>query len=375
MAVTVRDVCQILEEIAPLYLAEKWDNVGLQTGDARQYVKRILVTLSVTEEVIREAGDKGVDMIISHHPLIFEPLKRIRGDTWIGRILGEIIRKGIALYVAHTNLDAGRDGLNKWLAERLGLVDVEILKETFREELNKLVVFVPKGHEDKVMNAMAAAGAGWIGKYSHCTFQVQGIGTFKPLPGAVPFIGEVGRVEHADEVRIETIMEARVAERVIDAMLAVHPYEEVAYDIYPLKNSGGRVHGLGRIGRLEREERLNVFLEGVKERLKIGGLRVVAEDMEQPVKRVAICGGAGADLIEVVAAKGADVFITGDVKYHDALEAKELGLILVDAGHDATEKVMIEGVRGYLIGRLKEQGCDEVEVFGSQGEAGVISCC
>lgn len=366
MSVTVQQVCRLLEGLAPLYLAEKWDNVGLQVGDPKGKVERLLVTLSVTEEVLEEAKDKSVDMIISHHPLIFEPLKRLRDDTPLGHLLREMIRREIALYVCHTNVDVAEGGLNSWLAEKLGLVDVRVLQETYREELNKLVVFVPKGHEDKVMDKMAAAGAGWIGTYSHCTFQVQGTGTFKPLSGASPFIGEVGRVERVDEVRIETIIEGRIRDRVVDAMLSAHPYEEVAYDIYPLRNRPATVHGLGRIGRLEREEPLEVFLERVRDNLKVEELRVNSQDMKRSIRRVALCGGSGADLMGMASSKGADLFLTGDVKYHDALKAREQGLILVDAGHDGTEKIMIEGISEYLLKNLKIQGADDIDVFKTQ---------
>ncbi len=372
MTATVQQICNLLEKLAPRYLAEKWDNVGLQVGNPCQKVNRILVTLDITEEVLNEASDKDVDMIISHHPLIFEPLKKIHLNTWAGKILRDILCKGFAVYACHTNLDAGKDGLNSWLAERLGLVHTEILKETFCEDLNKLVVFVPKGFEDKVMNAMAATGAGWIGKYSHCTFQTRGTGTFKPLSGAVPFIGDVGRLERVEEVRIETIMENYKTKDIVSAMLKCHPYEEVAYDIYPLKNRSETVHGLGRIGQLEKEETLDSFLKSVKERLNVKNLRIVSENMEQKVKKVAVCGGAGASLIHVASTKKADLFLTGDIKYHDALKARELGLILVDAGHSDTEKVMLEGVKRYLLKEFKEKGFRDMEVLESECDAELI---
>ncbi|PKM80028.1 MAG: Nif3-like dinuclear metal center hexameric protein [Firmicutes bacterium HGW-Firmicutes-14] len=335
MPVKCQTIINIIEQMAPKGLAEDWDNVGLHIGDPSSDVNSILVTLDVTMETVREAAGLGVSMIVSHHPLIFKPMKNIRADLPHGGLITEIIKNGTAVYCAHTNMDSAREGVSRVLAEKLKLKDIQVLNPDKVEKLYKITVFIPEDHADAVREAMARAGAGWIGNYSDCTFSVRGTGTFKAAEGCNPFIGQVGELEHADEVRLETIVREKHVERVVRAMVNAHPYEEVAYDIYPLVNQGEKL-GLGRAGRLEMPVKLRDFMDRVKEALNITTLRY-GGNPEAVVKKVAVCGGSGAQLIHRAAFLGADVFVTGDLKYHEAQEVLTMGMNFIDAGHYATE--------------------------------------
>jgi len=344
MPVKCWTIVAALERLAPRSLAAGWDNVGLLVGDPEQEVATLLVALDVTPQVAELAVAEGVDMIVAHHPLILKSLNAIRTDTPQGRTLATLLSAGIAVAAAHTNLDAAAGGVNDALAARLGLTGLRPLVVDGRERLLKLAVFVPEDHVENVRQAIAAAGAGHIGNYSHCTFQVAGTGTFLPLEGTNPFLGEQGKLEYAAEYRLETILPEAAAPRVIDAMVRAHPYEEVAYDLYAMENPG-REFGLGRIGRLASPEPFAAFAARVKAALGLDRLRV-AGPTDREVATVAVCGGNGANLI--TAAAGADVFVTGDVKSHEALEAAALGLTLVDAGHFATERPAVETAAAHL---------------------------
>jgi len=362
VSVSCQDVINAIEKIAPKFLAMDWDNVGLQVGYPERRINSLLVTLDITAEVVKEAVHAGVDMIIAHHPLIFRPLNGIRLDTPVGALLAEILRKDIQVYVAHTNFDGAKFGTSYYLARALGLVDIDVL-ELSGQKLYKIVVFVPEGYEDRVREAMGAAGAGWIGKYSHCTFQTPGTGTFKPLPGSSPFIGSTGVLEKVSEYRLETIVSEGLKGKVLKAMFEAHPYEEVAFDVYQLENKDATT-GLGKIGSLEADMTLAQFAAKVKEDLGLQYVNV-AGSPEAVVRRVAVCGGSGAGLIHRAKEKGADVLLTGDVKYHEALEARELGLNVIDAGHNASEKVLIPALARYLEEELNNGG-KKVAVYTSK---------
>jgi dinuclear metal center YbgI/SA1388 family protein len=351
-----------LEQLAPRRLAQDWDNTGLQLGSFNGTVEKILVALDVDDLVVDEAVSLGAGLIIAHHPLIFRPLQSLRTDLPQGRLLAKALAAGLTVYAMHTNLDAAAGGVNDVLAGLLGLRDTEVLKVTARESFEKIVVFVPSGHEDNVRRAMAAAGAGWIGNYSHCTFQAPGTGTFLPHDGTNPFIGEQGKLEKVAELRLETIYPSRLRNRVVQAMLRAHPYEEAAYDIYQLQNEG-RPFGLGRVGRLSSPVALTGFCQLVREKLAVSTLRVTG-DPDLTLKKVAVCGGAGADLIRAAHYAGADVLVTGDLKYHEARDAASVNLAVIDAGHDATEKVIVPALCDYLRAKISEDG-HQAEVFAS----------
>lgn len=346
MSVKCREIMAAMENMAPAHLAAGWDNVGLLVGSPDQEVTSLLVALDVPPAVAEAAVAGGVDMIVAHHPLIFKSLKSIRTDQPLGRTLAALLRAGVAVFAAHTNLDAAVGGVNDILAAKLGLMASRPLTADYCESLQKIVVFVPESHAEAVRRAMAEAGAGHIGNYSHCTFQAAGIGTFLPLTGSKPFIGKTGELEYVSEFRLETIIPAGKADKVVQAMLAAHPYEEVAYDLYQLENAG-RYYGVGRVGELLRPLSLDTFVKQVKSALNINEVRL-SGPAERQIKVAAVCGGAGAGLIAEAIRAGADVFVTGDVRYHEAQEAALCGLTIIDAGHFASEKPVLEAVAARL---------------------------
>lgn len=351
MSIQGKEVIRAMEVIAPPYLAVSEDPIGLQVGDPNQEVKGILVTLDVTEEVVDEAIAKGVNWIITHHAVIYRPLPTIRTDQPSGRVMAKLLANGIQVYCAHTNLDAAKGGVNDVLAEKLGLTSLVDLIPTYEEKLKKLVVFVPEDHHDQVLKAVCDQGAGWIGNYSHCTFNTEGTGTFYPQEGAQPFIGEQGKLEKVKELRLETIVPERLLPAVIDAMLKAHPYEEVAYDVYPL-DLPGKVQGFGKVGLLSNPMKLNQFALYVKEAFGVDGLRVVG-DLEKSVQKVAILGGSGGRYFTEAMKKGTDVYITGDIDYHVAQDALSLGLAIIDPGHHIEHHV-VEAVVKSLKNQLGE---------------------
>lgn len=346
MSVKCRDIIAELEQLAPSYLAEDWDNIGLLVGNPDQDIHKVIVALDVDREVISEAVAVGADMIVSHHPLIFKGISHIRTDLPLGSMLAGLLKHEIAVYAAHTNLDSAPGGVNDVLAQKFNLQGVIPLTTVYQEELHKLVVFVPVSHVEKVRTAMTEAGAGHIGNYSHCTFQTQGVGTFLPLAETTPFIGEQGKLEFVEEYRLETIVPASRRSKVIAAMVAAHPYEEIAYDEYTLINRGLRC-GLGRVGSLIKPMPLLEFIEKVKVALSARSIKV-AGPANAVITKVAVCGGSGAGLVKNAIKAGADVLITGDVKYHEAQQAVAEGLVVIDAGHFATEQPVVECVVDYL---------------------------
>ncbi|MDT8901923.1 Nif3-like dinuclear metal center hexameric protein [Anaeroselena agilis] len=358
MPVKCREIMAAVERLAPRELAAGWDNVGLLVGSPEQEVASLLVALDVTPEVAERAAAGGVDLIVAHHPLIFKSLSAVRTDTPLGRTLATLLAAGVAVYAAHTNLDAADGGVNDALAGLLGLGDLRPLAVEGRERLLKLAVFVPEEYTERVRAAITAAGAGHIGNYSHCTFQTIGTGTFLPLDGAKPFLGKQGKLEYVAEHRLETVMPEGVAAKAVAAMLAAHPYEEVAYDLYALNNPG-RPYGLGRVGRLATPEPFADFVRRLKDALGPTEVRV-AGPTDRQVSKVAVCGGSGAGFLAAAIGAGADVLVTGDVKYHEALDAAAAGLTLVDAGHFATERPVVGAVAGYLEACAAHSGWDIV---------------
>lgn len=323
----------------PPSLAEEWDNVGLQVGDPRAPLQKVLVCLDVSAEVLAAAKEAGNTAVLSHHPLIFRPLKSLTPKDETGELLLQAAQSGIAILSAHTNLDRAAGGLNDWLARRLGVEKAEPLMAG-GGKLLKLVVFVPEAHQQQVAEALFAGGAGSIGAYDRCSFRSDGTGTFRPGPESSPFIGAPGVDESVQEVRLETVVPQDRLSKVLNKMQKAHPYEEVAFDLVPLANQRSDV-GLGRLGRLQQKTTLSGFAATVKKALGASSLRLVG-DPEHKVAKVALCGGSGASLISEAVRRGADVLVTGDVKYHEAKAAQSQGLALIDAGHFATEHLMVE---------------------------------
>ncbi len=348
------EIIQLFEQFSPRVYAMEGDKVGLQIGGLNKPVDKVMIALDVLEEVVDEAIAENVQMIIAHHPLIYRPLQKITTDQASGRIIEKLIKHEIAVYAAHTNLDVAKGGVNDLLAEALGLSNVEVLVPTYEVKLKKLVVFVPDDHANTVREALGKAGAGAIGNYSHCAFSANGVGQFLPGDNTNPHIGIQGKLEEVQEVRIETIFPENLEKRILSAMLKAHPYEEVAYDIYPLDNKGETL-GLGRIGYVD-EMSLGEFAEHVKKSLDVKGVRVVG-DLNSPVKKVAVLGGDGNKYWMSAKFKGADVYVTGDFYYHVAHDAMMEGLNIIDPGHNV-EKVMKEGVRMKLTQMCEERGLD-----------------
>ncbi|MGI6036699.1 MAG: Nif3-like dinuclear metal center hexameric protein [Limnochordia bacterium] len=350
MAVKVMDIANLIEEVAPLALAEEWDNVGLQLGHPDLTVEGIVVALDFTAAVLTEGLEKGANLFVVHHPLFYRPVKQIRTDEPFGALIAHALQRGVAVYAAHTNLDNAPDGLNSWLAQTLELEPTDSFGKDM--PLEKLVVFVPKDHVGSVLDALAAAGAGHIGQYSHCTFQAPGKGTFRPLAGANPYLGHVGQLEEVDEIRLETVYPAIKAREVVEALLAAHPYEEVAYDRYRLANPE-LAAGPGRLAQLKEPTTLAALAKHVQEKLEADHVRLVGPP-EKTVQKVALCGGSGSSFIPTACALGADVLITGDVKYHDALDAQARGLGVIDGGHYWTEQVVTKGLQGIIKDRFPQ---------------------
>lgn len=365
MSVKLQTLMQIIETIAPKSLAEEWDNVGLIIGSPSKEINRILITLDIDNNVVAEAINTSCDLIITHHPTIFKPLKAIREDLPSGKIITDLIRHDISVYAAHTNLDAATGGVNDVLAALLSLEDIKPLSADKEEHLNKLVVYVPNTHLAVVRSAMGTAGAGSIGKYAQCFFAAPGQGTFLPLGGATPFVGSVGKVEEVQEWRLETIVTQKLLKKVISAMIKAHPYEEVAYDVIVLANEGEK-KGIGRIGRLPSKMTLLALAEKVKLVLDIQNLKIAGEGHAE-VSKVAVVGGSGSSYINLAAFKGAQCLITGDVKYHEAQDALQRNICIIDAGHFETERPVLTSFSAKISKALEDIGAGvEIVVSASQ---------
>lgn len=343
--ISLQDIIKYLEEWAPLYYALPEDNPGLQVGRKDKKVKKILVCLTLTKSIVEYAVKQKTDLIVSHHPLIYKPLKSIVYEDFPSNLIMEMVKSDIACYAMHTNLDTAENGVSYTLAKKLSLKDIEGLISVENAKLYKLVTFVPKDYLEKVRNAMCNEGAGIIGEYFYCSFCTPGIGTFLPSDKASPFSGAIGRINEEKEERLELLVPIHRLSQVVDALLEAHPYEEVAYDIYPLHNKNKKV-ALGVKGKLEKPMNLKEFSEFVKNKLSISKIRVVGNQLKT-INIVGIIGGSGAGEFKKVV-NSVDVLISGDLKYHQALEAEELGLAIIDAGHFATELPIVEEIKNYL---------------------------
>lgn len=330
----LKEITRFLEEFAPLALQESYDNAGLILGDASAEVDTVLVTLDVTEAVIDEAISKKAQLIVAHHPIVFSGLKKITGKNYVERSLIKAIKNNIAIYAAHTNLDSVTGGVNGKICEKLGLVDCRILQPA-GGQLKKLVTFVPTKSIERVREAVFNAGAGNIGNYDYCGFNIEGSGSFRGNESSDPFVGEKGQVHYEKEIRFETIFPAYHQYKIIAALLESHPYEEVAYDIYPLDNKLDTT-GMGMIGHMPQPIFEEEFLQQLKDTFNTGVIKHTAL-RNKPVERVAVCGGAGSFLLQAAIAGGADFFVSGDFKYHQFFDA-EGKTVIADIGHFESEQ-------------------------------------
>ena len=346
--VTVAKVLEALTAIAPLSLAEPWDNVGLLLGDQQAAVKTIGIALDVVPETLEAAAREGVDCLITHHPLLFAAQKKFVADQWPDRAVLELMRRSVALVAMHTNLDKAAGGVNDCLAAGLQLMQVRPLA-TEPTPMRKLVVFVPEAHTEQVAEAIGAAGAGQLGQYRDCSFRTNGVGVFRPLDGAKPFLGAHGRLEQVAEVRLEALVPETVVAAVQAAMLAAHPYEEPAYDWLPLLNDF-RQPGLGRLGEWPDAVTGRQAVERV--RVAFPGRALRFADAGRPVRTIALCGGSGSDLWRTAQRAGADLLVTADCKYHEAQQACLAGMSLIDLGHDDSERPVLAMLAAQLAARL-----------------------
>ena len=330
----IKEIVQTIENLAPVPLQEDFDNSGLQVGDINREATAALLSLDVTESVIDEAVSLGCNLIISHHPLAFKPFKSLTGRTYIERCMIKAIKHDIVIYAAHTNLDSVSGGVNFKMAEKLGLGNCRILQPA-AGMLRKLVTFAPVAEAEKVRLAIFEAGAGHIGNYDQCSFNVEGNGTFRGGEAANPFVGQKGKLHTEPEVRIETIFPKYLEKQLIRALLEAHPYEEVAWDIYPLENRFDQA-GAGVVGTLPRPVDENQFLTLLKEVFRCPVIRHTPL-RGQPVQKIALCGGAGSFLLKDALSAGADFFVSGDFKYHQFFDA-DGKIVIADVGHFESEQ-------------------------------------
>lgn len=334
----LKEICSLLDSSVPLSFQEGYDNSGLQTGLPEKEISSALLTLDVTDQVLDEAINKGCDLIISHHPLIFSGLKRITGSSMTERLVLKAIRNDIAIYSAHTNLDVFENGVSRKMAEKLNLNNIKVLSP-LKNRLIKMVTYIPESHFEKVTAAIFEAGAGVIGNYDNCGFNVPGTGSFRGNEESNPFIGERGKISYEKELRFETVLFSYLKEKVIKALLKAHPYEEVAYDLYNLENDNINI-GLGCIGEFHETLDENDFLKLVADVFNAKGIRF-SELTGRKVKKIALCGGSGASLISQAMSSGAEAFLTADIKYHNFFDADNR-ILLVDIGHFESEIFSIE---------------------------------
>lgn len=340
----IRDLMAYLEAMAPLAYQESYDNAGLIVGDPSTEITGVLVTLDATEAVVDEAIAKGCNVVVAHHPIVFKGLKKLNGKTYVERAVIKAIKHDIALYAAHTNLDNVVGGVNFTIAEKLNLQNVRILVPK-AQVLTKLVTFVPVAQTQQVLNTLYQAGAGQIGKYKNCSFRVPGTGTYQPGEGAQPAIGEVGAYHEEAENRIEVILPTHSQNQILAALREAHPYEEVAYYLTPLNNLNQEV-GSGAFGELETALDGPAWLAYLKERMNLKLIRHT-DLPDHPIRRVAVCGGAGGFLLPDAIRAGADVFVTADYKYHEFFDADgQIGIC--DIGHYESEVFTKDLICGHL---------------------------
>ena len=339
------DAVAFLEAFAPVRTAAEWDNVGLLLGDAHGDANTILTCLTTTPEVVAEAIAEGVQLIVSHHPVLFRAAKTLSSHTPEGRLLLPLLRAGIAVYSPHTAFDNAAHGINAGLCAKLGIVNAKPLRPRLAK-LFKLAVFVPEADLAKVSDALFAAGAGCIGRYEQCSFRTPGTGTFFGTEGTNPAVGQKGRREQVPELRLEVVLPESLLPAVLAALRQAHSYEEPAFDVYPLQ-SLPLGEGEGRIGMLANPEPLGDFAKRVKLALNANGVQFVG-DLARPVQHIAVACGAAGEFLSDATRANADVFMTGEVRFHDALAAQAAGIALVLPGHYATERPAVEDLAAAL---------------------------
>ncbi len=352
---TVADIIRIIEDHAPPELAVPRDPIGLQCGSGQWEIKKLMIALDADHRTISQAAYAGAGMLVAHHPLIYEPLASIDPESSVGRAVAHSLENKVAVYCAHTNLDAARNGMNNALAVLLGVAGRTVMASSSPERF-KITVFVPENFLGEVRTAAFEAGAGKIGAYTRCSFTSYGTGTFMGSEGTDPAAGNPGSFEEVSELRFEVIANRHVVDGVIDAIRGVHPYEEPAIDIYSL-HSTGTDEGIGIIGSLPEKTTVGKLANTLIDLLGAGAVTIIGDESRK-VQRVAICSGSGASLIGIASASGTDVYLTGDMKYHDARQAGELDLAVIDFGHFAPERYGMKEFGKTLNMALRNTGAD-----------------
>ncbi|QTA81989.1 Dinuclear metal center protein, YbgI/SA1388 family [Desulfonema limicola] len=356
MSVTIADMAEIMADIAPPCLAEQWDNSGLQVGQMDWPVKNVQIALDPLPEVVGSIC-READLLITHHPLIFKPLKTIDLRSPLGSVIDKAVRHKLGIFSAHTNLDSSAHGINDYLAQKIGLRQLRVLGHEYKESLYKLSVYVPVEKEHDVLNALFETPAGTIGNYTCCSFRNYGTGTFRPGKAATPYSGEINAVSQTQEVRIEAQVLKKDIDLVIRYLRKHHPYETMAYDIFPLDTPSpdqnnlhqDKKQGLGRVGILDTPTDLKSFALKIKHLLGIQNLKFAGRP-DLAINTAALCSGSGSSLMKQFFSSGAQVYISGDLHYHDARDVESAGLGLIDIGHFASEHLMVD----VLANRLKE---------------------
>ena len=340
----VKDIAAAVENIAPKKLAQDWDNTGLLVGDAEQNVKKMLVTIDVTKDVVAEAVKLKTDMILSYHPVIWDGLKNITPEGE-GAVVYELVKAGISVYSIHTSFDVVAGGVNDALADMLGIADAEPIGDYVEAPAGvfyKMVVFVPVDNVNAVADALYSAGAGAIGNYSHCGFQSEGVGTFLPLDGAKPAIGKKGKLEEVYEVKLESIVAEDKVPACIAAMKAAHPYETPAFDVFRHYNMESKL-GLGRIGMLKEPTSLDKLIEKIKKTTGAKAAGIVGKN-KRTVKKAAVCAGSCGKIINTIIAEKCDLYVTGEIKHHQAIAAQEAGLTCICLSHTVSERFALKNL-------------------------------
>lgn len=356
MQATVSDVIHIIERFAPSMLAEKWDNPGLQVGRMDWPVKTAWVALDPAPDVITAACRSKVDILITHHPLIISPLKCVDFDSVAGSLIQKAAVNRLSIFSAHTNLDCAKDGLNDLLASRVGLKNTRALSGTDSSGRCKFVVYVPVEYETKILEALFETSAGMIDSYTCCSFRSSGKGTFRPGSSAKPFTGKRDEISDVDEVRIEAVAVKQNIPAIIAHIRESHPYETMAYDVYPLYEYDNS-DGLGRMGELEEKMNFLLFAQKIKEKLSLKSIRI-AGNPELFVTHAAVCTGSGSSLMKDFIKSDAQVYITGDIRYHDARTAEAEGRGLIDIGHFASEHIVVDALAKRLRAMIRKAGYD-----------------
>jgi dinuclear metal center YbgI/SA1388 family protein len=334
----LKEITDCIETFAPLAYQESYDNAGLIVGNHDMEITSALICLDSTEAVLDEAIELGCNLIIAHHPIIFSGLKKINGKNYVERVIIKAIQNNIAIYAAHTNLDNVHNGVNAKIAEKLGLINCRVLAPQ-KNLLKKLITFCPIDKAEELRSELFAAGAGSIGNYDECSFNSEGTGTFRALEGTNPYIGQHGKQHQEKEVKIETVIPSYLESKILKTLFSVHPYEEVAYDLVPLNNSLSNI-GAGLIGELKEDVEEMVFLKELKSSMKTDYIRCTSL-RNKKIQKVAICGGSGSFLLNEAIKNQADIFITGDFKYHQFFDS-DGHIVIADIGHYESEQFTSE---------------------------------